>query len=430
MKYLFVFGLMFYSLSGIAQPLQNHFVYLQTENKQPFYVKMNSAILSSTSTGYLIVPKLLDSTYQFIIGFPANEWPEQSISLPVKKDAGFLLKNFQEKGWGLFNLQTFEVVMNSSKTKGEPEQVVTSSDQFSTMLSEVVNDSSILKTAIPQKIAPSQNQAKSDSAAVATIPAASVKDSTLPKVIIDSSSQKTTVPQKITPPQNQAKIDSPAVATILPAKVNDTSLAVKQTSIEKLTSKKNNYGLEITFFDLAETDTIKATFDLGADTGNIRIDSSISEAGSKKQDTTAANKTETMKTKVSRQVTQSVEELNSTKKNTSTQTEFLDVKKTSMINSNCKQNAIETDLQKLEKKMVSESNDDDKIKVAKKIFKTKCFTTSAIKQLSKLFITSAGKYNFYDMAYPFASDSGLYYSLESELLDAYYIKRFQALINK
>lgn len=382
MKYLFVLGLMFCSFFTNAQPLQNYFVYLQTENRQPFYVKINNDILSSTASGYLIVPKLGDSTYQFVIGFPANEWPEQNVTLAVKNDAGFLLKNFQEKGWGLFNLQTFEVVMNGNKADAEPEKVITSSDQFSTMLSEVVNDSSILKT---------------------------------------------TVPQKVKQPQNQTKNDSPVVVKTPPI-VNDTSVA-RSLSIEKLTSKTDSGGLQITYFDQAEKDTIQTVFDVFIE-NDPKIDSLIvTSVEVKKQDSDTV-KSDTSGANIISPTNQLAEKSTGIKKDSLNQVEFLDAKKTSIVNSNCRQNAVEADVQKLQRKMLTESSDDNKIKVAKKIFKAKCFATEYVRHLSRLFLTSAGKYNFFDMAYPYTSDSGLYYTLESELLDAYYIKRFQALINK
>jgi len=101
-----------------------------------------------------------------------------------------------------------------------------------------------------------------------------------------------------------------------------------------------------------------------------------------------------------------------------------------MINSDCKSFATESDFLKLRKKMVAEKNDEDMIKIAKKVFKTKCFTTEQIKNLSALFLKDEGRYIFFDAAYPFAVDSDLYYTLEKELSDNYYITRFRAMIHK
>ncbi len=102
----------------IARAQQNHFIYLQTENKQSFYIKLDKKILSSSASGYLIIPKLTDGSYTLTLGFPKNEWPEQKVTCFVdKKDAGYILKNFGEKGWGLFNWQTMNVVMADKKSE-------------------------------------------------------------------------------------------------------------------------------------------------------------------------------------------------------------------------------------------------------------------------------------------------------------------------
>jgi hypothetical protein len=41
---------------------QNHFIYIQTENKQPFYVKLDKQLFSSAASGYIILPKLKEGT--------------------------------------------------------------------------------------------------------------------------------------------------------------------------------------------------------------------------------------------------------------------------------------------------------------------------------------------------------------------------------
>ena len=80
--------------------------------------------------------------------------------------------------------------------------------------------------------------------------------------------------------------------------------------------------------------------------------------------------------------------------------------------------------------MAGENNEDDMIKVAKKVFKGKCFTTAYIRNLSTLFLNDGGKYNFFDAAYPYVSDTGVFSTLENQLFDAYYVKRFKAMIHQ
>jgi hypothetical protein len=80
--------------------------------------------------------------------------------------------------------------------------------------------------------------------------------------------------------------------------------------------------------------------------------------------------------------------------------------------------------------MAAESNAEGMIKVAKKYFKTKCFSTDQIKDLSYLFLNDEGRYKFFDAAYAHTSDSDQYQVLESQLTDEYYLNRFKAMIRK
>ena len=61
-KWAFLFATMLFAFSAMAQ--QDHFVYLQTDNGKPFYIRMNTKILSSSSEGYIIIPNVTDGVYQ------------------------------------------------------------------------------------------------------------------------------------------------------------------------------------------------------------------------------------------------------------------------------------------------------------------------------------------------------------------------------
>ena len=99
-----------------------------------------------------------------------------------------------------------------------------------------------------------------------------------------------------------------------------------------------------------------------------------------------------------------------------------------MINSDCKNFATEEDFLKLRKKMAAEDNDDGMISIAKKTFKSKCFTTEQVKNLCVLFLKDEGKYKIFDAAYPFVSDSYNFSTLETQLTDVYFINRFKVMI--
>src|SRR5260370_22722389 len=106
---------------AIAASLLNaqkiYFVYLQTEMGEPFFVHINDKLYSSAASGYLILPKLKDSVYNFKLGFPGKNVDLDFSTSINKKDHGYLVKNFGEKGWGLFDLQSLSIQMSSSNVK-------------------------------------------------------------------------------------------------------------------------------------------------------------------------------------------------------------------------------------------------------------------------------------------------------------------------
>jgi len=122
----------FQLLAFVAHAQLSHFIYLQTDNKQPFYIKYNSKIISSTSSGYIILSKLNDGVINFSLGFPQSNEPEQKFAITIDKtEKGYLIKNFADKGWGLFDLQSAAITYaqtnqvpagnnNSTATTQEP----------------------------------------------------------------------------------------------------------------------------------------------------------------------------------------------------------------------------------------------------------------------------------------------------------------------
>ncbi len=124
-----------------------YFVYIQAESGQAFFVKMNEKVNSSTGSGYIILSKLVDSTYSFSIGFPQNKFPEQNFSVTMgKKDHGYLLKNFGEKGWGLFDLQTLVVQMaitGKASIGTKPQMESKDVSAFTEILSRAADDPSL-----------------------------------------------------------------------------------------------------------------------------------------------------------------------------------------------------------------------------------------------------------------------------------------------
>lgn len=411
LRHIFSVGV-FLLLTGKLLAQQEHFVYIQTENSQPFYVKMDKKLLSSTGTGYLIIGKLVSGTYDISIGFPKQEIEEQQFAIAIdNKDKGYSLKNFGDKGWGLFNLQSMEIIMSVHKTAAVGDNKEMKDDAFSSLLSAVVNDPGIRQKEV-QRDEP-VIEIRKDSVQVLKEPGIVKKD-------LDKKSGGT----KIT--------------------------ARKKAYIFKLASNSTDRGIEMVFVDKSspKPDTIRVFIEPMFPVSTDQVISKEVMPPHENRDTLAKPEVikevpivEVKKEEIKKEDKVIVTELPPTSiiKDTGVITDEKRVKETIpvpnktqpvpvMINSDCRNFASDDDFLKLRKKMASFSSDDDMIIAAKKIFKNKCFTTEQIKNLSVLFLKDEGKYRFFDTAYPFVSDSNNYPSLEPQLTDTYFINRFKVMI--
>ena len=377
--------LFFIFVSIRAQAQQNHFIYLQSDDKQPFFVKLNDNVLSSSASGYLIVPKLQDGRYNLGIGLPLREGQQVFNCVLNKKDLGYTIK-FSAGEWQLMNILTQKILLPGQVIEKDTAVVLTqekATDAFSTLLAAAVHDSTLLQSEV-----------------------------------------KTVAVTKT--------VDTVAIE---PAKIQ-VSVAVTNSIIKKL-ENKNNDGIEMVYLDefANSTDTIRIFI-----VAENEIKPEVLELN--KIDSVDSGKTTTRvpvdsvkEPQLDTRLSVSQQPADSTKNSLPNAQENKSKKKpvfieTTMINSDCKNYATENDFLKIRKKMVSENTDEDMIKAAKKFFKTMCFTTEQIKNLSVLFLKDEGKYLFYDAAYPFASDSESFPSLVNQLTDNYYITLFKAMLNK
>ena len=401
MKFLhFLIFFFLFSLQSFAQ--QNHFIYIQTENKQPFYVRVGDRLLSSSSAGYIVIPKLQDGKYDLNIGFPKNEWPQQKMNVTVNNnDAGFVLKNFDSKGWGLFNMQTMEVVMSVSNQAKKDSATTGQADGFADVLADVVNTPSIKqKQVVPasgevkETVDPKPVPVEEKVSAVAIKEEKKVADIIKPAVKI-SSTLDNTGRSVVYADSYENNIDT--IRIFIP--YNTVEKEVKDTivqPVEKLQKEDPKPAVK------EEPKEDKKFINIELPNPNTKKDSAVSEINTEKKEIPASNK-----------------ELTEPKPVNTT---------TAMINSDCKSVASEDDFLKLRKKMAAQKTDENMIVMAKKAFVSKCYTTDQVNNLSALFLKDEGRYNFFDAAYPHVSDTQKFGSLMGRLSDEYYINRFKAMI--
>jgi hypothetical protein len=432
------FAVMLFSVFAfLAKAQQIHFVYIQTENAQPFYVKLDQKIISSSLAGYVILSKLTDGEYEFKIGFPKNEFPEEKFKIRMaNKNEGFLLKNFSEKGWGLFNIESFEVAMGTGANSPDTASKTLANDAFSRMLANVVKDSSILQKNVPPKNYQASGKVDSSVATIRSLEKVAIEPTVrliseennngLKLIYVDKNQNGIDTIQIYIPLEKENALPDSAgknivQRTISPqvSKQDATSRVDVSTKSEdsstNVTNRQPVFLNQISTIQKEDTEKInknrigqKASPDtlLNTATGPIIQPALIrpdSTAGIKNQPgDTARGKIAVLPGKNS----------------------------SSNINSDCRAFANYDDFFKLRKKMATLNSDDEMISTAKKVFKSKCFNTDQVKNLSFLFLTDKGRYMFFDMAYAYTSDTGKYYTLQSQLTDPYYINRFKAMIRR
>lgn len=400
----------FFSVQAKSQ--LNHFIYLQTDNQQPFYIKYNNRIISSSSSGYLILPKLKDGVVEFAVGFPKSDQQEQQFRYTINNaDKGFLLKNFSDKGWGLYDLQTSSIIYAAVKTaetnNGTGNAVAPANDPFSNMLSKVTQDSTVKTVTVVKETKPViADTPKPEKVEVAAV--APAKDTIAAKPDVK--------PEKVV---EQPVVTEPEWAAPSKSTVKQVRKFESREGADFVFEVGENNGSKDTVRLFIQRDTV-----INPVVAPAIIDTPKAEIA--KKDTVAVieqpkkEEPETKKESIVEKkeaVTPPVVSEPVQKKETA-----------SLPNSNCKGFATEDDLIKVRRRMASQRKDEQMVDEAKKAFRTKCYTTAQLRNLSALFFTDEGRYRFFDAALPFVTDYGNFKSLGETIQDDYYKKRFIALL--
>ncbi len=424
-KYCFI--LLLLAASFFVKAQLNYFMYLQTDNKQAFYVKMNDKLLSSSSAGYLIIPKLPNGDYNIVIGFPKEQWPQYTFSINIlNNDVGYQIKNFGEKGWGLFNMQSLEITMANNKL---PIKKVEESDAAFAAAVSGKETPKPIENKPEQIIVPSKE--------VVTTPVVTKKTSYIEKL-------------------NDTTTTKAYTAQYLSHENDNTDTITLEISM----GKKKNYGKpsivqpkEKKMDEVVDTNTTKETIAKKGKFLDIELQNPntkpVVEKSIKKEETiiptAAVANLDTLKNTESKVIETNpkifpkevVKKADDIAVIGSNKEQFVEPNTINYVNKNkpivpfnsdCKNTATEDDFKKIRKKMAAENTDNDMIVVANKYFKGKCFSVEQVKNLSLLFLNDKGKYSFFDEAYPYTIDTKNFVTLQSQLHEVYYINRFKAMI--
>lgn len=441
----------------VAQAQRMYFFYLQSDNKAPFYLKTGDKVYSSTAQGYLIVPRLVDSTYNVVIGKAGV--PEVRFTIAVnQKDRGFLLREAGQK-LSLFDLQSMAVIEPAPTGEGSVSYQQ-KSDRFTRLLAQAADDTTLLYVAVVPKVEKPAT------------PVNAVNKETTPQTATAKSTEQvtekdtTTIAQTAEPIKTNDTTAIVAQAVKEPAKekeavakaeevITKTEMATaaaaqpepkepvaeekefKRSVIVRRAESSTSEGFGLIFTDSADgvVDTIRlvipnpkvayavnenAVKEAAEDTQLLQpqkvaaVIEAEGEGESKKRRGLFGNKKEP-----------AAEEESTVKNNQKEKETFVaDATK----NADCSNAASNNDFNKLRRNMVGKSSEAEMIAEAQKYFRNKCFTTQQIKTLSSLLLTSNGRYRLFEAAQNHVSDKQNFKSLQNELWDREDINRFKALL--
>lgn len=398
-KKLFAFIILYCFLVVHVFAQQNHFIFIQSDDKQTFSVELNNKLYNSASNGYLIIPKLVNGDYNFTVGFPEGKFPNQKFICTINNnDLGFALKNLGEKGWALVNFQTQEVLISGDPMIHTIDSSSTAKKEnpFGEMLSDVVDDSTLTKSSG-----------------------------------INISSSEKTVNENI----NITKKDSlPINESANDNNYNSTKGIIKASEIV------SDKGTDLVFVDFNATsaDTIKVFIpaieagneietntDVKAIDKDTIIGNSENIAEIKTNKDSAINTTETNNANPNNPFFNSTQTIanqnNDSAQKISEQTKIA-------YKSDCAKMLNDNDFEKLKRKMFTEGSSEKMIQLAQKAIEGRCITTEQAKNLVIFFQNDESRYRFLDAVYNNVYDYSNFPTLENQLVDPYYKKRFLAML--
>lgn len=404
-----------------TQAQQKHFIYIQSENQQPFAVVMNGKVYSSSDYGYVILPKLTDGNYSFTVSFPMNKYPDQNFKCVInKKDLGYKLSN-TSSGWALQNMQTEKNIAANS----------TANNDFTNMLSDVVNDSNLANKNLPA------NTFKHDTVAATANTAADTVTSSLPATVDTSNVASSTV----NIPANNNNVTTDSVAQLQKISESKQDTGTNMVFVDK-TNGNDTIKVFVPSDSLATTNTVASvpansnvvqpqqtnettdtattTFLNNTSTGNI--DTTTHAVGNPfyKSDNQNTNSNTGTPPVTNTTITSTTIPANTNSIKT--------IPPSAAVKEDCGNMISDNDLEKIKRKMFVQGNDNDMVQAALKYLKDKCITTDQVKTLGNIFSSDDGRYSLYDALYKNVYDYGNYPNLESQIIDPYYKRRFEAML--
>ncbi|RYZ19816.1 MAG: hypothetical protein EOO16_18810 [Chitinophagaceae bacterium] len=392
------------SAGFVAGAQRVYFLYLQSDNGTPFYVRIGEKVHSSSATGYAILSNLKDSSYVLQVGFPGQSAESRFPVTVSREDRGFVLKQVGGT-WNLFDLQQLTLIPALAAvgpTDAENEALLAAADPFMRMLVQATDDMALLHGGPSAPAMSTVAEAAAEKPATGSDATAAIMPPAVKPVGVTPVSTVMTAGAQVAAQTIAAADTVPAAPAAEPAFV--------RSQVSRRSESSTTEGFGLVFIDRQEG---------GADTIRLLIPNPktvaaapapldtvlVVAAPAVKADTVLVARVDAPADTVL--VTPAVN--------------------TSPVPADCKSIADEKDLAKLRRGMAAASDDAERLSIARKSFKARCYTTGQVRELGGLFEGELPRYNFFEAAQGHLTDPAQFASLASELKDPYFHKRFQQL---
>ena len=342
-----------------------HYIFIEADGQQPFYLKQGNTMLSSSAAGFLIIPKVTASEMEFSIGFPKNIYPEVSFYINgIDRDRGFQLKMMEGQAWSLFDRTSLEVIKGGVPKAAPIEMKLPQKEEggFAKLLAVATDDQSLL-VKIPKK------------------------DSV----------------EKATPSKSISKVGSTAISISTQAEDADLKRLVY---VEKtIKGGSDTIAVEIEKMKIVEA----------------------AKPISQPQDSTVI--AAAPKTFASPSVSSdSIAQVSKPTINTDSAKATIQVSKANSINVCDRPIADYKDIRALQKKLLGIKSDEDQRNYAVKVFGQKCFNTKQALEIGWFFVDEASRLQLFKALKPLIYDKAAFGNLEASFLKEENIISFRALV--
>jgi hypothetical protein len=412
-----------------AQAQKEYFVYLQTEDLTPFYIKLQGRTVSSTASGYLIVGKLTDSIYPIKLGVLGTEEVQDYGIKVAGRNAGYLVKKVEGKGWGIVDLQTNETQMNMEWSSALEDEANRKKFEAAEMQQRAADSAKLVVAAPVVPVAVAPDSVGKPNTETAIVPA---KDSnTAVPVVVKTEEQRLadSIALVIAAKEKEIKALQEALASATAAKTGTVATAAKTTTDSKsatatVVAPVVNAAAADSLINSAiaktgaEKSPVFLDMEMGGDSGTmVKKDTLLVTVPASKTDSLSAAKADT-----ARPALPATDSL-AAKTNA-------EVPVAKMARMPCTSFFSREELTAIMDKAAKISDRDEMVAFYKSAFADNCVTTSHLKKIAATMASDVARYQVLEAAWPHTLDYYAFGELSSLLKDPYYLQKFKTLIQQ